>query len=200
MRFVTHRSIFCFALVVLLTLVTLDTAVTASAACTPPSCSSTNASVAVNAGSLSESAPATAVATAVTLSGDDQTTSYSLGLTVTDATGSGTGWNMTITSTTFSTGGGAHSLSTTASTINAAPNVTCNSGSSCTNPDNSSTHYPVTVPAAATAPQAVKFFDAAANSGMGKFTIAPTVTIAIPANTIAGSYTSTISVAMVSGP
>jgi hypothetical protein len=35
---------------------------------------------------------------------------------------------------------------------------------------------------------------------MGKFTITPTVSIAIPDNTYVGSYTSTVTLAVVSGP
>jgi hypothetical protein len=46
----------------------------------------------------------------------------------------------------------------------------------------------------------VKFFDAAANTGMGSFSITPIITVSIPANTFTGSYTSTVSVAVVSGP
>src|SRR5205823_11772467 len=61
--------------------------------------SSTGTTVAVNAGTLTESGPGSVSATAVTLNGSDQTTTYSLGLTVTDARGSGAGWNLTITST-----------------------------------------------------------------------------------------------------
>jgi len=116
-----------------------------------------------------------------------------------DATGSGNGWNLTITSTQFSTGGGTpKTLSTTASTITGVTAV-CVAGSTCADPTNGIT-YPVTVPAGATAPTAVKFYNAATNSGMGKFTITPTVSIAIPANTFAGTYTSTITLAAVSGP
>ena len=56
------------------------------------------------------------------------------------------------------------------------------------------------VPAASSAPPAVKLFNAAANTGMGGFTVTPTVQVAIPANTYAGTYTSTVTVAVVSGP
>lgn len=54
----------------------------------------------------------------------------------------------------------------------------CASGT-CTNPTNA-IPYPVAVPAAAAAPPAVKFFNAAANSGLGKFTITPTVGVIVP--------------------
>jgi hypothetical protein len=132
-----------------------------------------------------------------TLDGTDQTVSYTVPLTVTDARGSGAGWNLTLTSTTFSDGAG-HSLSTSASTV-ASVAMSCNAGGSCTNPTNAIS-YPVTVPAAATAPAAVKVFNSAANTGMGKFTITPTINVAIPGNSYSGSYTSTLTVAAVSGP
>ena len=72
-------------------------------------------------------------------------------------------------------------------------------GGTCTNATNAIT-YPVTVPAAATAPAAVKVFNSAATTGLGRFTITPTVNVAIPGNSYAGTYTSTLTVAAVSGP
>jgi hypothetical protein len=66
--------------------------------------SGTGATVAVNAGTLTESGPTSVSATPVTLNGDDQTTTYALGLTVTDARGNNAGWNLTITSTQFNDG------------------------------------------------------------------------------------------------
>lgn len=161
--------------------------------------SGTGATVAIGAGNLSESGPTSVSATPVTLNGDDQTTTYSLGLGVTDARGNRAGWNLTITSTLF-TDTNNDTLASDASTIQAAPTVACvSAGNHCTSPNNSIT-YPTTVPAGATAPTPVKFFNAATNSGMGSFSITPTITIAIPANTAAGTYTSQVSVAVVSGP
>jgi hypothetical protein len=161
--------------------------------------SGTGATAVVNAGNLSETGPGSTSANAITLNGDDQTMTYALGLIVTDARGSGAGWNLTITSTLFDDGHG-HQFASNASSINAAPTVACSGvGGHCTNPTNSLT-YPTGVPAASPAPAAVKFFNAAANSGLGKFTITPTVTISIPASTFAGTYTSTVTVAIVSGP
>ena len=132
-----------------------------------------------------------------TLDGTDQTVGYTVPLTLTDARGSGAGWNLTLTSTTFSDGSG-HTLSTSASTI-ASVAMACVAGGSCTNATNAIT-YPVTVPAAATAPAAVKVFNSAANAGMGRFTITPTINVAIPGNSYAGTYSSTLTVAAVSGP
>jgi putative surface cell wall-binding protein len=195
MNLLKHRSMrFYLVFFLILTMAVGGSAIAAFAD------SGTGATVAVNAGNLSESGPTTVSATPVTLNGDDQTTSYALGLTVTDARGNSAGWNLTITSTTFTGTNVNNQLSTSASSIDAVPAVACISGGGhCTNPVNGIT-YPVGVPAGATAPTPVKFFNAATNSGLGKFTITPTVTIAIPASTIADTYSSTVSVAVVSGP
>lgn len=159
---------------------------------------STTGTLSVNGGTLTE-VNATTPAPSATLNGTDQTVTYSLVITATDATGSGNGWNLTITSTQFSTGGGTpKTLSNTASIITGVT-IVCVSGSTCTNPTNNVT-YPLTVPAGSTAPTAVEFYNASTNSGMGKFTVTPTVSITIPANTFAGTYTSTITLAAVSGP
>ena len=164
--------------------------------------SGTNATAVVTGGNLSEQGPSGGVgASAVTLNGADQTTSYALPLAVIDARGNGGGWNLTITSTQFTTGGAnPQTLPTSASTIAAAPAVSCTAGSTCTAPVNSVSYSPLVVPAGATAPNAVKFFSAAAGSGLGSFTITPTISVLIPANAYAGSYSSSVSVAVVSGP
>ncbi len=159
--------------------------------------SNVTATATVTAGTLTLSTSATPSVSS-TLDGTDQTPSYTLPMTVNDYTGSGNGWNVTITSTTFSTGGGSpHLLSTSASTATAVSS-SCNGGT-CTAPSNA-IGYPLAVPAGSSAPTAVKLFNAAAASGMGGFTVTPTVQVAIPANTYAGTYTSTVTVAVVSGP
>lgn len=151
----------------------------------------------ITAGSLSLTTTATPTFSA-TLNGTNQTPTYTLPMTVEDSTGSGAGWNTTITSTQFTTGGETpRTLATTASSMTGVTSE-CAEGT-CTNPTNAIT-YPLTVPAAATPPAAVKFFNAAANTGMGKFTLTPTVGVSVPANTYAGTYTSTVTLASVSGP
>ena len=128
----------------------------------------------------------------------DQTQPFSVPLTAQDTRGTGAGWNLTVTSTQYTTGGGSPStLATTASSLTGVTS-TCASGT-CTNPTNATT-YPVAVPAGSTAPTAVKFFSAAANTGMGKFTVTPTIGVFVPQNTTAGTYTSTLTLAVVSGP
>ena len=128
----------------------------------------------------------------------DQTQTYPVPATVQDTRGNGSGWNLTITSTQFSTGGATpNTLANTASSLTGVTSV-CASGT-CTNPTNAIT-YPVAVPAATTPPTAVKFFNAAANTGMGKFSVTPTVGVFVPQNSFAGTYTSTLTLSIVSGP
>jgi hypothetical protein len=147
------------------------------------------------AGSLSLSNGSTA-SISDTLDGTDQSVNYTLPLTMNDLRGSGAGWNLTMTSTTFTNG--TQTLGTTASSI-ASATSSCTAGGTCTNPTNSIS-YPLTIPAAATAPAAVKVFNAAANTGMGRFTVTPSINVSIPGNSYAGTYTSTLTIAAVSGP
>ena len=125
-----------------------------------------------------------------TLDGTDQTVSYAPVLGVTDARGLGTGWNLTIAATTFSDGSGHTLAPGTVGAVAAA----CKSGSTCTAATNSIT-YPLTIGSTAS-----KFFNSAANTGLGRFDVTPTVDVAIPGNAYAGTYTSTVTIAAVSGP
>ena len=152
----------------------------------------------ISAGSLSITTSATP-SFSVTLDGTDKTGTYTVPSVVTDATGSGAGWNLTITSTQFSTGGGSpKTLATNVSTLTGVVN-SCVVSTTCTDPTNS-VGYPVSVPAGSTPPTAAKYFNAAAGTGAGKFDNTPSVSVAVPANTQAGTYTSTLTLAAVSGP
>jgi hypothetical protein len=151
----------------------------------------------VSAGSLAFSATDAPAVSAI-LNGTNQTPTDPFDISVNDARGSGAGWNLQITSTTFSTGGGTpKTLSNSAASITAASSG-CDQGT-CTNPTNGIS-YPVTVPADTAAPTPVKIFNAAADSGMGDFTITPTLQVAIPANTYAGTYSSTMTITIATGP
>ena len=133
------------------------------------------------------------------LNSGDQTKTYTVPLTVNDTrTGAsaGLGWNTTVTSTQFLSG--SHTLPATVSTITAVSS-SCDNGGLCTNPTNSVT-YPVAVPAGAGPPTAVKFFNAAATTGIGTFTVTPTVGVTVPQNSFTGAYTSTLTISVVSGP
>jgi PKD repeat protein len=85
-----------------------------------------------------------------TLSGDDQTATATLPLDVGDGNLTA-GWSLSATSTTFSTSGGAHVLSTAATTVQSAPTGSCDS--TCTLATNAIT-YPYTLPGGSTAPTA----------------------------------------------
>ncbi len=136
----------------------------------------------------------------LTLNGDDQTASYTLPVQVVDARGLavGGGWNLTVTSTQFSDGAG-HTFPATASKITGVT-AACHTGSTCTLPTNSVSNSNLAVPAGAGPPTAVKFYNAATATGLGRVDANATVSVAIPANTIAATYTSTVTVAIAAGP
>lgn len=159
--------------------------------------SATTGTATVSAGSLAFVSSPPSVSFSATLSGLDQTITSTEAIDVSDATGSGTGWNVTATSTTFTAG--AKTLSTAATTLSATPTDACDASATCTVATNSIT-YPYTLPAATSAPTATKVFDAAANSGMGNQTVTPSWKLSIPANTLVGTYTSTWTISLVSGP
>ncbi len=152
----------------------------------------------VNAGSLSETATGT-----YTFTGTPGTTAtFTLPFSVSDTTGGAAGWNLTVTSTPFTSGG--NSLPTTASTITGTTG-TCTAGGAAGQycmqaPLTNTVSSAVAVPAAATPPTAVKFFGIAAASASGVYTLTPTITVAIPAVTVLGTYASTMTLAIVSGP
>jgi len=159
--------------------------------------SATTGTATISAGSLAFVSAPPNVSFSATLNGLDQTITQTEALDVSDATGSGAGWNITATSTTFTVG--AKTLSTSATTLTAAPAVACDTGSTCSLANNG-IGYPYTLPAGTTAPTATKMFNAAASSGMGNQTVTPSWKLSIPASTLAGTYTSTWTISLVSGP
>lgn len=132
-----------------------------------------------------------------TLNGDDQTATYQAQLQVVDARGlaSGGGWNLTITSTQYSDGAG-HTLPASASTITSVTTA-CHSGSTCTQPTNSASNSNVALPIS---PTTTKILNAATGTGLGRIDVAVNVQVGIPANTIAATYSSTLTVAIAAGP
>ena len=154
----------------------------------------------IGAGSLAFVTTPGNVTFSVTLSGVDQTVTTGLPIDVGDSTGSGIGWNITATSTTFTTGGGSpHTLSTGATSVRTAPTTGCDIGATCLLATDG-VSYPYSLPAGTTAPTATKMFTATAATGLGDQTVTTTFTISIPANTYAGSYTSTWTFSLVAGP
>lgn len=124
-----------------------------------------------------------------TLDGTDQTVTYKPTLGVSDARGTGNGWHLTEQGSALSDGAG-HSLTQQISAVAQA----CHTGSTCTLPTSSLT-LPVAVSTNGTS-----FYSSATNYGLGKVDVTPTVSVAIPGNSYAGTYTSTVTFAAVAGP
>ena len=177
------------SLVILIALAALVAAVGASAAIT------VNATVAT--GSTLSVSSLNTPSFSLTLNGDDQTATYQAQLQVIDARGlaTGGGWNLTIGSTQFSDGAG-HTFPTTASTITSVTDA-CHTGSTCSLPTNSVSNTSLAVPIS---PTTTKFLNAASASGLGRIDTDVNVSVAVPANTIAASYSSTLTVAIAAGP
>jgi hypothetical protein len=143
-------------------------------------------------GATSTSVTATdAPAVSATLNGTDQEVSDGFDITVEDSRGTGAGWNLSIASTAFTDG--AKSLAADAAAITDVT-AACVNGATCTDPT-SSVPYPLTLSSSAD-----KLYSAAADTGLGKFTVTPTLRVAVPANTYAGSYTSTITITSAETP
>jgi hypothetical protein len=160
-----------------------------------------NAAVVAGA-TLSAAGNGAAPSFSLTLNGLDQTTTYTLPVSVVDARGlsAGGGWNLTITSTQFNDGAG-HTFPTTASTITGiSPATACGTGSTCTLPTNSVSNSNLALPAGAAPPTAVKWFNAANATGLGTINVNATVSVAVPANVFAATYSSTVTLAAIAGP
>ncbi|HTS73986.1 MAG TPA: DUF2341 domain-containing protein, partial [Gaiellaceae bacterium] len=149
-----------------------------------------------SSGVLNLSVPSLVTFPSVTLNGADQSPTTTVTLTPDDETGTGAGWNITGTSTTLKTAAGK-TLPTTATTITAASSTATTA--SCSLPTNG-IGYPLTLPAGSSPPTAVKLFDATAGTGKGMNNVTLTVKAAVPANAYNGTYTSTWTIASISGP
>jgi hypothetical protein len=155
-----------------------------------------SAAGACSGGSLALTLPGSVTFGNLTLNGTNQTTTASPVLTPDDETGSGAGWNITGTSTTLTNAGGK-TLPTTATTATGSSAAAATGN--CVLPTNS-IGYPVTLPAGGSPPTAVKLYNAAANTGEGPTDVTFNFQLALPANAYIGTYTSTWTFAIVSGP
>ncbi len=169
----------------------------------------------VTAGALNLTSPS-ALAWATTLTGLDlqlaDTTTAHQSYLVDDATGSGLGWHVTVSATTFTNGSatlansGTFSTngSTSSETATTAPTAACSSGATCVLPTDVTT-YPAAITTATSSPTAVDIYDTSASSGMGSITIGVGADpvgwwLNMPAKGLAGSYTSTVTLEVISGP
>jgi hypothetical protein len=152
---------------------------------------------------------------AITLNGVNQSVADAVTgdkeLTVSDETNTGAGWDITISATTFTNG--THTLPNTGTFVltgsvssissSAAPSLACMT--SCVPPADAVT-YPVAVTTAAS-PSPVSVYAASAASGLGGVILGSASSadpvgwwLSVPANARAGSYTSTVTVTIASGP
>jgi WxL domain surface cell wall-binding len=155
-----------------------------------------------------------------TLNGSDQaipdTDAAAEQLSVNDQTDSGAGWHVSVSATSFTNGAG-YSLPATgvlqvagsvaSEGLTTAPTASCQGTLICTLPDDSSVSYPVAITSAAQSPAAVTVYAASAGTGVGPVSIGGAGTsnplgwwLNVPATALAGTYTSTVTISVVSGP
>lgn len=153
---------------------------------------------AVNAGTRSASVADTTL-TAVTYSHSAQTNTGSLTLTADDSSGTGAGWNVTILSSAFAytgtNGGTAIPAANFSITSAAAPTMTAGQAIDATG----GPKVPATG-STGTLDVARKTIQANAGFGQGTYTQALGVSLNIPAQSRAGTYTGTLTVTISSGP
>ena len=151
-----------------------------------------------SSGALSLKIPTAAPFPGVTLNGTNQTSALALTLVPDDETGTGNGWNIDVTSTTFTNANG-NTLPTSASTVTGVAGVSTPTGN-CSLPTNTISPYPITVPAGTTAPTAIPIFSANTGTGEGPSNVALNFALAVPGNTYSGTYSSTWTFTIASGP
>jgi len=147
-------------------------------------------------GSLTIESSPTLSFPSVGLNAYDRTTTVNVAVTTDDETGTSNSWNLTATSTTFDAGSG-RTLPTTATRITAGSAVA--HAGNCSTPTNS-IGYPITLPAGSSPPTAVTIFDAAANTGKGPSDVTLTAVVSVPGRARAGTYSSTWTLTIASGP
>jgi len=169
----------------------------------------------VSAGSLNLTSPG-GLSWGATLNGKNQhvpdTTPADETFQVTDATGSGRGWHVTVSATQLTNGAsklpntGTLTMTGSVSSASAttAPIASCATGVTCTLPGNTTT-YPVAITTAASAPVPVTIYTAIVNKGLGTIKIGATGGpvgwwLALPSNAVVGTYISTITFELISGP
>ena len=130
----------------------------------------------------------------VTINGTDQDPTAAATLDVKDDTGSGAGWKVTLAATQFTSGEGK-TLANTALSITGV-SAAANGSGTYTVPTSNVSYASAIVPQANT----VTLFNSAVDTGMGHFTLTPAFKVHIPANAYAGTYSSTFTVTVVSGP
>jgi hypothetical protein len=135
----------------------------------------------------------------VTLTGVDQTKNFTIAASVLymDDSGNGNnlGWKVTVSGTAPTVAGRSLPFLTITNVTRAACTNDA-SGNPCTNPTNNVV-WPGSLTVNATP---VKIYNAAVNTGQGNVVLTATYLISYPANAIAGTYSSTVTYAVATGP
>lgn len=140
---------------------------------------------------LTESSDFSSASVSFTLNGNDQNQPYSVPAVVSDFTGTGAGWHYQEAATPLTDGSG-HNL---IQTITGVTSVACDpQGGHCALPTNS-VSYPLNMDST---PRS--FYNAALHTGLGMIDLTPTMNVALPASAYAGTYTSTVTFSIVTGP
>jgi len=164
-----------------------------------PAFADNGVSIAVNPGSRTASV-ATATLEAITYEHTDQSKSGSLVLTADDSTGSGLGWNVTVQTSNF-TYSGTGIGGATIPAVNFAI-VTANAPSWTIGQAIDAEHGP-RVPvsgAVGTLESAHKVLQAEQNYGLGTYTQALDVSLLVPGQSRAGTYSATLTVSIIAAP
>jgi hypothetical protein len=156
-----------------------------------------------------------------TLNGQNQALTDTTGadqlMMVNDQTNSAAGWHVTVSATDFVNTAAGYSLpssgvlgvtgSTAGLFTSTAPTAACSGSAACTLPDNSAVTYPVIINSAASSPVAATVYDAKAGTGVGLMSLGGSAAanpvgwwVNVPAIAAAGSYLSTLTVSVVTGP
>lgn len=162
---------------------------------TTPSASAADGTVTLSGGTLTITAPENFAFTAVTLDGlSDKPTTGVFTVGVNDPTGSNAGWRLTATMGVLTHSVNvAKTLPATTIASSAAVSVTDTTGATAAT---NSAVYPYTFSATNTLP----FYNAAADTGQGSHSYAVTTSQVVPKNSLAGTYTATLTVTLSSGP
>jgi len=126
----------------------------------------------------------------------DQTAAGSLTVTATDTRGTAAGWNVSLSASDFAAGTERIAIANLALTAG-TPSALAFGGSTGSTAGVVATSA---APVQQTGTSTSKILSAGVGSGAGQFQLPMTGALNIPGGTLVGSYTSTVSVAIVSGP
>lgn len=163
-----------------------------------PALAADTVTITVNGGTRSASV-ADATLTAVNYSHSQQTQTGTLALTADDSTGTGAGWNVTIQSGAFVYSGANNGTSIPAANFSI---TTANAPTAIAGQAVDATNGPKvpTTGATGTLDSARKVLQANAEYGLGTYTQNLDVSLTIPAQSRAGTYTATLTVTISAGP